>query len=124
MMYDPVLIRMPVADRVRPHVCCRDGLGLDAIGELADDGVPEPLLFVLNPMSRLMLVLTGGFGWVIDDHEVAAVGTSECVLGIGRRRRQSDRRAGTQGRRDRCHASSSAGTTRGVSLAVALEAGS
>ena len=83
MIYDPVLISLPVADRVRAHDFYRDGLGLDAIGELADDGVPEPLMFVLNPMGRLMLVPTGGFGWVIGDHQVAAVGTSECVLGIG-----------------------------------------
>jgi uncharacterized protein len=83
MTYDPVLISLPVADRVRAHDFYRDGLGLDAVGELADDGVPEPLLFVLNAMSRLMLVPTGGFGWVIGDHQVAAAGTSECVLGIG-----------------------------------------
>ncbi len=83
MTYDPVLISLPVADRVRSRDFYRDGLGLDAIGEPADDGVPEPLLLVLNPMSRLMLVPTGGFGWVIGDHQVAAHGTSECVLGIG-----------------------------------------
>ena len=40
-------------------------------------------MFVLNPMTRVMLVPTGGFGWVIGDHRVAAVRTSECVLGIG-----------------------------------------
>jgi predicted lactoylglutathione lyase len=78
-----MLISLPVADRVRARDFYRDGLGLEAIGELADDGVPEPLMFVLNPMTRLMLVPTGGFGWVIGDHRVAAVGTSECVLGIG-----------------------------------------
>jgi uncharacterized protein len=82
MTYDPLLISLPVADRVRAHAFYRDGLGLDAIGEPADDGVPEPLMFVLNPTTRLMLVPTGGFGWVIGDHHVAEVGTSECVLGI------------------------------------------
>jgi predicted lactoylglutathione lyase len=81
--YDPLLISLPVADRVRAHDFYRDGLGLEAIGELADDGVPEPLMFVLNPMTRLMLVPTGGFGWVIGDHQVAEIGASECVLGIG-----------------------------------------
>ena len=60
----------------------RDGLGLEAVGELADDGVPEPLLFRLNDQTRLMLIPTGGFGWVVADHEVAAPGTSECVIGI------------------------------------------
>jgi len=82
MTYDPLLISLPVADRVRSHAFYRDGLGLDAIGEPADDGVPEPLLFVLNSTTRLMLVPTGGFGWVIGNHRVAEVGTSECVLGV------------------------------------------
>ena len=82
MTYDPLLISLPVADRVRAHAFYREGLGLDAIGEPADDGVPEPLMFVLNPTTRLMLVPTGGFGWVIGDHQVAPLGTSECVLGI------------------------------------------
>ena len=40
-------------------------------------------MFVLNPMTRLMLVPTVGFGWVIGDHHVAEAGTSECILGIG-----------------------------------------
>ena len=67
----PLLISLPVADRVRAHAFYRDGLGLDAIGELADDGVPEPLMFVQNPMSRLMLVPSDGFGWIIGDHHAA-----------------------------------------------------
>jgi uncharacterized protein len=82
-MYDPLLISLPVADRVRAHDFYREGLGLKAIGELADDGVPEPLMFVLNTMTRLMLIPTEGFGWLIGDHLVAPVETSECVLGIG-----------------------------------------
>ena len=41
MTYDPLLISLPVADRVRANAFYRDGLGLDAIGEPADDGVPE-----------------------------------------------------------------------------------
>jgi uncharacterized protein len=81
--YDPLLVSLPVADRVRAHAFYREGLGLEAIGEPADDGVPEPLMFVLNPMTRLMLIPRDGFGWVIGDHDVVPTGTSECVLGIG-----------------------------------------
>jgi uncharacterized protein len=33
--------------------------------------------------DALTLVTTGGFDWVIGDHEVATSGTSEGVLGIG-----------------------------------------
>lgn len=71
MTFSPLLISLPVADRGRAHAFYRDGLGLDAPGEPAKDGVPEPLLFVLNADTRLMLIPTGGFGWVIGDHTVA-----------------------------------------------------
>jgi predicted lactoylglutathione lyase len=83
MRYAPLLISLPVADRVRAHAFYRDALGLEAIGdELADDGIPEPLMFVVNPTALLMLIPTVGFGWVVGTHEVAPPGTSECVLGI------------------------------------------
>jgi hypothetical protein len=49
---------------------------------VADDGVPEPLQFVLNNGVRLMLIPTDGFGWVIGDREVAKRGSSECVLSL------------------------------------------
>jgi catechol 2,3-dioxygenase-like lactoylglutathione lyase family enzyme len=65
MTYEPVLISLPVSDRVRAHAFYREGLGLEAVGELAEDGVPEPLLFILNDLTQLMLVPTSGFGWVI-----------------------------------------------------------
>ena len=57
-------------------------MGLTAVGEVADDGVPEPLQFVLNDGVRLMLIPTGGFGWVIGDHEVAPPGQSECIMNL------------------------------------------
>jgi predicted lactoylglutathione lyase len=82
MTYEPLLISLPIADRVRSHAFYRDGLGLETVGDVADDGLPEPLIFVVNPLTLLMLIPTGGFGWVIGDHTVAPAGTSECVLGI------------------------------------------
>ncbi|MGH8985998.1 MAG: VOC family protein [Acidimicrobiia bacterium] len=72
-----------MADRPRAHAFYREALGLHAMGEPADDGVPEPLLFALNDRTRLMLVPTGGFKWVIGDHAVAPSEISECVIGIG-----------------------------------------
>jgi len=45
--------------------------------------VPEPLQFALNDGVRLMLIPSGGFGWVIAGHEVASPGHSECLLTIG-----------------------------------------
>jgi len=78
----PLLVSLPTADRRRAHEFYTSGLGLPAIGEPADDGVPEPLQFVMNDGVRLMFVPTGGFGWITGDHDVAAAGTSECVLGL------------------------------------------
>ena len=56
----PVVVTLPTADRQRSYDFYRDGLGFEAVGELADDGLPEPLQFVLNDGLRLMLVPTGG----------------------------------------------------------------
>ena len=82
MTISPLLISLPIADRPRAHRFYRDALGLEPVGEPAEDGVPEPLVFELNEHTSLMLVPTGGFGWVIGDRQVAGSGTSECVLGL------------------------------------------
>jgi uncharacterized protein len=78
-----VVVSLPIADRRTSFRFYREGLGLDPIGEPAEDGVPEPLQFALNEGVRLMLVPTAGFGWVIGDHEVTRRGQSECVLSVG-----------------------------------------
>lgn len=82
MTIEPFLISLPTADRHRSSVFYSEGLGLVTVGEPADDGLPEPLVFVVNDTTRLMLVPTGGFGWVIGGNEAAPAGTSECVLGV------------------------------------------
>jgi predicted lactoylglutathione lyase len=83
MTIEPLLISLPTEDRVRAHAFYRDGLGLEAVvGPLADDGVPEPLVIVVNAATRLMFIPTGGFGWVLGDRPAAPSGSSECLLGI------------------------------------------
>ena len=77
-----VIVSLPTADRRTSFAFYGEGLGFDAIGELADDGVPEPLQFALNDGVRLMLIPTGGFGWVIGDREVAGRGQSECMFSL------------------------------------------
>jgi len=77
-----VIVSLPTADRRTSFAFYGEGLGLDAIGEAADDGVPEPLQFALNDGVRLMLIPTQGFGWVIGDREVAPRGQSECIFTI------------------------------------------
>lgn len=78
----PVVITLPTADRRRSFDFYRDGLGFEPVGDLADDGVPEPLQFVVGDGLRLMLVPTGGFGWVIGDRTVHT-GGGECLLSLG-----------------------------------------
>lgn len=79
----PFVVALPIADRRTSFTFYRDALGLEAVGELADDGLPEPLQFAVNDGTRLMLIPSGGFGWVIGDREVAPPGHSECLLNLG-----------------------------------------
>ncbi|SDE55490.1 VOC family protein [Auraticoccus monumenti] len=75
-----VVIALPTADRSAAHTFYGAGLGLPTPGPLADDGVPEPLEVELTEGCRLMLVPTGGFGWVTGGRTVAAPGTVECLV--------------------------------------------
>ncbi len=77
-----MLVSLPIADRRTSFAFYRDGLGFQPVGELAEDGLPEPLQFAVNDGLRLMLIPTGGFGWVIGDRTVAPRDCSECVLCI------------------------------------------
>jgi uncharacterized protein len=77
-----VVVSLPIADRRTSFAFYAGGLDFEAIGEVADDGVPEPLQFALNDGVRLMLIPTGGFGWVIGDREVAGRGQSECMFSL------------------------------------------
>jgi len=82
MPHAPIIVCLPIADRRTSFAFYRDGVGLEPFGPLADDGVPEPLQFDLNEGVRIMLIPTGGFGWVIGGNEVAPRGTSECILNM------------------------------------------
>lgn len=82
MLQPPLVVSLPIADRPASFTFYRDALGLEPVGEPADDGVPEPLQFALGAGARLMLVPRGGFGWVTGDHQVAARGHSECLLSL------------------------------------------
>ena len=78
----PFVMSLPIADRPTSHLFYGQGLGFETPGELADDGVPEPLVVVVNDQTQLMLIPTGGFGWVIAGREVAATGQIECLLSL------------------------------------------
>ena len=73
-------------------------LGVDAVGELADDGVPEPLQFPLNDSVRLMLIPEDGFGSVVQPRTVAEEGHSEYLRHRLHQRRERCRRVRPSGR--------------------------
>ncbi|WP_051415584.1 VOC family protein [Nocardiopsis sp. CNT312] len=62
----------------------RDAFGFEPIGEPAEDGMPEPLMFRLDQRTVLVLVPDDGFDWVLGDgRALTPAGTSECLLGAG-----------------------------------------
>ncbi len=78
----PMVVALPTEDRRRSFDFYAAGLGLEPIGRAAEDGIPEPLQFVLNQGVRLMLVPTAGFGWVSGKRPTAGPEASECLLGL------------------------------------------
>jgi predicted lactoylglutathione lyase len=78
----PLTFCLPIADRRTAHDFHVAAFGLEPVGELASDGLPEPLQFALGGDTRLMLIPRGGFGWVAEPNAVAERGTSECLLSI------------------------------------------
>lgn len=76
-----VVIALPTADRVPAHAFAV-ALGFTTPGELAEDGVPEPLRVQVSDHVAVMYVPTGGFGWITHDRSTAERGTSECLLSL------------------------------------------
>ncbi len=77
-----LVIALPTKDRSRAHAFAR-ALGFDTPGELAEDGVPEPLRVVVNERTTVMYIPTGGFGWVTAGRTTADRGTAEALLSLG-----------------------------------------
>lgn len=78
----PIIVCLPISDRARSHSFYAAAFGFHAPGAPAEDGVPEPLILAVNGGLEVMLIPTGGFGWVTGDHQVAEPGTSEAMLTI------------------------------------------
>ena len=77
-----VTVSLPIAERRAAHDFYVAAFGLEPGGEIASDGLPEPLQFVLGGEARLMLIPRTGFGWVSTPNAVAERGTSECLLSL------------------------------------------
>lgn len=80
-MKTPVSIILPTASR-RTAYTFFQALGFETPGDLADDGVPEPLRVVLNEGAEVMFIPTGGFGWVTPGRTTAERGTVECLVTV------------------------------------------
>lgn len=81
MRTDRATVALPTEDRRRAHAFFV-ALGFDTPGDLADDGVPEPLQVALNDGLCVMLIPTGGFGWVTAGRTTASRGTAECLISL------------------------------------------
>jgi uncharacterized glyoxalase superfamily protein PhnB len=77
-----VTVSLPIDDRRTAHDFYVAAFGLEAVGEIASDGLPEPLQFVLGGGTTMMLIPRTGFGWVATPNAVAERGTSECLLSL------------------------------------------
>ncbi len=77
-----VTIALPIKDRRRSYEFYRSGLGFTVPGEPDKDGVPEPLRLSLGDSVRVMLIPTGGFGWVLSGRKKATPGRSECIISL------------------------------------------
>ena len=82
MKFDRATLCLPIADRAVSHTFYT-ALGFSTVGEPGDDGLPEPLQVDVTDGLRVMLIPTGGFGWVIGGPDRSAPGTHECMLVIG-----------------------------------------
>lgn len=82
MKLDRATVCLPTEDRAVSHAFYT-ALGFVAVGELGDDGLPEPLQFEISAGLRVMLIPTVGFGWVIGDREPSPRGMHECLVVIG-----------------------------------------
>ncbi|MFF0342430.1 VOC family protein [Kribbella sp. NPDC004875] len=77
-----MIICLPIEDRPRSYAFYQEALGLKPVGEPDEDGIPEPLRFALADDVTMMLIPTGGFGWVLGDQPAAPRGQSECILSV------------------------------------------
>ena len=82
MKLDRATVCLPIRDRQVTHAFYT-ALGFVPVGELGDDGLPEPLQFEISVGLRVMLIPSRGFGWVIGGRKRSPKKTHECRVLIG-----------------------------------------
>jgi uncharacterized protein len=79
---DRATVCLPIKDRLVSHTFYT-ALGFAAVGELGEDGLPEPLQFEISTGLHVMLIPSRGFGWVIGDRKRSPRNAHECLVVIG-----------------------------------------
>ncbi len=82
MKLDCATVCLPIKDRSVSHAFYT-ALGFAAVGELGDDGLPEPLQFEVSAGLRVMLIPSRGFGWVIGGRKRSPRDAHECLVATG-----------------------------------------
>ena len=82
MKLDRATVCLPTKNRRASHAFY-SALGFVPVGELGDDGLPEPLQFEISVGLRVMLIPSRGFGWVIGGRKRSPRETHECQILIG-----------------------------------------
>jgi predicted lactoylglutathione lyase len=77
--YPSAAVALPIGDRRRSHDFYTHALGLEPVGEVAEDDLPEPLMLRVNAGLVLVLIPARGFSWVIGGRQV---GGTECLMSI------------------------------------------
>lgn len=75
-------VNLPIADRRVSYDFYTQGLGLEPVGALADDGMPEPLQFAVGTSALIMLVPSTGFSWAIGERRITDASMLSCVLSL------------------------------------------
>ena len=81
-MIDTLTICLPTDDRARAADFYRNGLDLDLHGEAQEDGLPEPLQFLINDHTLLMLIPRDGFEYTLSGALIADPATHSSLLTI------------------------------------------
>jgi predicted lactoylglutathione lyase len=79
---DRATVCLHIKDRLVAHAFYT-ALGFETVGELGDDGLPEPLQFEISGGLRVMLIPSRGLGWVIGGRKRSPKKTHECQVVIG-----------------------------------------
>lgn len=84
-----LVICLPITDRAAAYDFFTNALGFSTVGDLGEDGLPEPLQLYVSNDVQIMLIPRGGFTGITNGRVTYEPGISECVLTLPVPDRQS-----------------------------------